>query len=78
MTYLEIAKSGATHLADTWENLAANPTVVPTLIRSPWTQGFAQAAFALAEIWKATGDPVDRDAGLSIIRYITEMKSVDG
>lgn len=67
VAFLELAKSGAKHLAETWESSAASdPSFIHNLSRT---------AFALAEAWKITQNPVYRDAGLSIIRYLAEVQS---
>jgi hypothetical protein len=74
--YLEVAKAGAKHLAQSWENLAANPGGIHAAIKpSSIANGLSRAAFALAETWKATKNPVYRDVGLNIIRCIAGMES---
>ncbi len=76
--YLEIANSGAKHLAHTWERLAASPRIAHGAINPSYTNSLSRSAFALAEAWKVTKNPVYRNAGLSIIRHFAERESPTG
>ena len=75
---LDLAKPGAKDLADTWEKPAANPTVIQAAGNPSFTHGLSRAAFALAEAWKVTQNPLYRDAGLKIIWYLAEKESAAG
>ncbi len=54
-SYMDDARRGGDYLVRTWRTTAATPSQVPGAQFSFYT-GLAGTAFALAELWKATGD----------------------
>jgi hypothetical protein len=76
--YLDVAKAGAKHLANTWNGLSASSAITPSTDKLSSTLSLSRVAFALAETWRATKNPVYRHAGLNIIRHLAEVTPAAG
>jgi hypothetical protein len=70
---LEIATLAASHLI---EGLSGRMTTYPANPDSSLVHTLSRTALALAEAWKITHDVRYREAGLSIIRYLSAIPSV--
>jgi lantibiotic modifying enzyme len=70
-SYLDEARRGADQLAATWREVLDFPFLVPLdNVNLDFNHGLSGTAFALANVWQATGATAYRDAALEITRHI--------
>lgn len=71
-TYLAMAVAGAKHLAKAWKGPSTRPPIIRGLAELSSVRSLSLVSLALTQTWKATKNPVYRDAGLNIIRYLAK------
>lgn len=69
--FLSLAKDVASQLACEWRDFSGDER--PHSVTVSFKGDLSNSAFALAEIWKVTREPVYREAGLDILRYLREI-----
>jgi hypothetical protein len=70
--FLGLAKDSAEHLTSEWRDFFRRESDFRDISVA---EGLSNSAFVLAEVWKATRNPVYRETGLQIIHYISEIES---